>query len=86
MLEVVFWVFFFDVSINIILQNFGFGFYDGVVGFVKKLFDGVKKDGVGGFLKGVGQGIMGFVVKFGSGNFFFFDGKSCDVLIIVDLF
>ena len=53
--------------------------------FVKKPLDGAKKDGAGGFLKGVGQGTMGLVAKPGSGNPPLLDGKSCDASTIADL-
>ena len=47
-------------------REFGFGFYDGLTGLVTQPWKGAKKEGVGGFMKGVGKGIGGFVPKQGA--------------------
>ena len=44
-------------------KEFGFGLYDGISGLVTQPIDGAKKGGIAGFLKGVGKGIAGVVIK-----------------------
>ncbi|KAI9792626.1 MAG: hypothetical protein M1835_007759 [Candelina submexicana] len=44
-------------------KEFGFGLYDGISGMVTQPVDGAKKEGFLGFLKGVGKGIGGVVIK-----------------------
>lgn len=44
-------------------KEFVFGIYDGWTGVVKQPFKGAKKDGTLGFVKGVGMGLTGFVLK-----------------------
>jgi hypothetical protein len=41
-----------------IVQEFGFGLYDGITGIVTDPYKGAKKEGAAGFVKGVGQGIF----------------------------
>lgn len=41
----------------------GRGIFDGVTGVVTSPFEGAKHDGASGFVKGVGQGIVGLLVK-----------------------
>ncbi|KAM0583636.1 hypothetical protein ACHAQF_008401 [Verticillium nonalfalfae] len=50
-------------------QNFGYGMYDGITGLVTRPMEGAKQGGTMGFLKGVGQGSIGFIAKPGSGKF-----------------
>lgn len=44
-------------------KEFGYGWYDGVTGLVTHPLNGARKDGAGGFLKGIGKGLGGFVTK-----------------------
>lgn len=44
-------------------KEFVFGIYDGWTGVVKQPYKGAKKDGTLGFVKGVGMGLTGFVLK-----------------------
>ncbi len=37
--------------------------YDGIAGLVTQPFEGAKKEGVAGFLKGFGKGIGGVMLK-----------------------
>lgn len=50
------------------MQEFGFGFYDGISGLVTQPLEGAKKDGVAGLIKGFGKGIGGVVLKPGAGK------------------
>lgn len=50
------------------LQEFGLGFYDGISGLVTQPFEGAKKQGVAGLIKGFGKGIGGVVLKPGAGK------------------
>ena len=52
------------------MQEFGFGFYDGISGLVTQPLDGAKKEGVAGLIKGFGKGIGGVVLKPGAGKHF----------------
>jgi hypothetical protein len=45
-------------SILTIMQEFGYGLYDGITGIVTDPYKGAKKEGGIGFVKGVGRGIM----------------------------
>lgn len=45
------------------------GVYDGITGVVTQPIQGAKKDGLSGFTKGVGMGIMGLLVKPSAGKF-----------------
>ncbi|RDW65951.1 hypothetical protein BP6252_09586 [Coleophoma cylindrospora] len=49
--------------------EFAFGWYDGVTGLVTQPWKGAQKEGTGGFLKGLGKGIGGFVTKPGAALF-----------------
>ncbi|KAL9072485.1 MAG: hypothetical protein Q9157_005069 [Trypethelium eluteriae] len=49
------------------MQELGYGFYDGITGLVKQPAAGAKKEGAAGFLKGVGKGLGGFLLKPGAG-------------------
>lgn len=44
-------------------QEFGYGIYDGVSGLFTQPINGAKQEGVGGFIKGFGKGIGGFLLK-----------------------
>ena len=50
-------------------KEFGFGMYDGVTGLVTQPWKGARKDGASGFLKGIGKGMGGFVIKPGAALF-----------------
>ena len=50
-------------------QEFGYGFYDGISGLVTQPFEGAKKEGIAGLIKGFGKGIGGVVLKPGAGRF-----------------
>ena len=43
------------------------GVFDGVTGIVRKPVEGAKQEGVGGFFKGVGKGLVGVVTRPASG-------------------
>jgi hypothetical protein len=44
-------------------KGFGYGLYDGLTGLVTQPYNGARKEGAVGFLKGVGKGIGGVVFK-----------------------
>jgi hypothetical protein len=44
-------------------KEFGMGLFDGISGLVTQPVNGAKQGGAGGFLKGIGKGIAGVVVK-----------------------
>lgn len=44
-------------------KEFGFGWYDGVTGLVTQPWNGARKEGAGGFVKGIGKGVAGFATK-----------------------
>ncbi|KAM5361341.1 hypothetical protein ACJA88_014500 [Fusarium oxysporum] len=44
-------------------KEFGFGWYDGVTGLFTQPWKGAQKDGAGGFVKGIGKGVGGFLIK-----------------------
>ncbi|KAJ4066652.1 hypothetical protein NW756_010163 [Fusarium oxysporum] len=44
-------------------KEFGFGWYDGVTGLFTQPWKGAQKDGAGGFFKGIGKGVGGFLIK-----------------------
>ena len=50
-------------------KEFGFGLYDGITGLVTQPIRGAKKEGAAGFIKGVGKGIGGVVLKTQAGAF-----------------
>ena len=53
---------------DLVLKEFGFGFYDGISGLVTQPLDGAKKEGFSGFAKGFGKGIGGLVLKPAAGE------------------
>lgn len=66
------------------MQEFGFGFYDGISGLVTQPLEGAKKEGMAGFVKGFGKGIGGVVLKPGAGEDVFEAPPS--QLLILQLF
>ncbi|KAF2219485.1 hypothetical protein BDZ85DRAFT_322273 [Elsinoe ampelina] len=44
-------------------KEFGFGMYDGITGIITQPLQGAKKEGAVGFIKGIGKGIGGIVLK-----------------------
>ncbi|KAL9596671.1 MAG: hypothetical protein Q9219_005630 [cf. Caloplaca sp. 3 TL-2023] len=44
-------------------KEFGYGMYDGVSGIFTQPIRGAKQEGVGGFIKGIGKGIGGLLLK-----------------------
>ncbi|KAI9703540.1 MAG: hypothetical protein M1820_005844 [Bogoriella megaspora] len=50
-------------------KEFGYGLYDGITGLVTQPISGAKKEGAAGFLKGVGKGIGGIMLKPSAGAF-----------------
>ncbi|PNS21582.1 Sterol 3-beta-glucosyltransferase [Sphaceloma murrayae] len=44
-------------------KEFGFGMYDGITGIFTQPVSGAKKEGAAGFIKGIGKGIGGIVLK-----------------------
>ena len=44
-------------------EEFTFGIYDGITGLITQPYQGAKKGGAVGFVKGMGRGIGGFVLK-----------------------
>ncbi|XP_022649179.1 vacuolar protein sorting-associated protein 13-like isoform X3 [Varroa destructor] len=55
------------------------GFYDGVTGVVTKPLEGAREDGVTGFMKGMGKGIIGVVARPASGVVDFASGTFASV-------
>ncbi|CAG8958393.1 hypothetical protein HYFRA_00011070 [Hymenoscyphus fraxineus] len=47
-------------------KEFGYGFYDGITGLVTQPIRGAEKEGVAGFVKGIGKGIGGVILKPGA--------------------
>ncbi|KAK4503548.1 hypothetical protein PRZ48_004463 [Zasmidium cellare] len=50
-------------------KEFGLGFYDGITGLVTQPMKGAMKEGGAGFVKGIGKGIGGLVLKPGAAIF-----------------
>jgi hypothetical protein len=50
-------------------KEFGLGMYDGITGLVTQPMRGAKKEGAAGFVKGIGKGIGGVVLKPGAAFF-----------------
>ncbi|TQW00255.1 glycosyltransferase family 28 N-terminal domain-containing protein [Cordyceps javanica] len=44
-------------------KEFGLGWYDGITGLATMPWKGAQKEGAGGFVKGVGKGMAGFIAK-----------------------
>jgi hypothetical protein len=49
-------------------KGLGLGLYDGISGLVTQPIRGAKEDGTAGFLKGIGKGLGGVVLKGGAGT------------------
>jgi uncharacterized protein YgfB (UPF0149 family) len=47
-------------------KEFGYGWYDGVTGMVTQPWKGAQKEGVAGFVKGIGKGVGGIIAKPGA--------------------
>jgi UDP:flavonoid glycosyltransferase YjiC (YdhE family) len=56
----------FRSGVKAVGREFGFGFYDGITGLVTQPWKGAQQRGASGFVKGVGKGIGGFIVKPGA--------------------
>lgn len=50
-------------GIKVAGRELGFGFFDGIAGPITQPIRGAGKEGAGGFVKGVGKGIGGLIVK-----------------------
>ena len=50
-------------------KEFGFGMYDGITGLVTQPMKGAQKEGAAGFVKGIGKGIGGIMLKPGAAIF-----------------
>lgn len=55
---------------DVTLKGFGYGLYDGISGLVTQPVDGARSEGVVGFVKGVGKGLSGVVLKPSAGKLF----------------
>ncbi|KAJ6786514.1 hypothetical protein PWT90_09429 [Aphanocladium album] len=53
----------FKSGVRAVGKEFGLGWYDGITGLVTQPWKGAQKDGAGGFLKGIGKGMAGFIAK-----------------------
>ncbi|KAF2454706.1 hypothetical protein BDY21DRAFT_352518 [Lineolata rhizophorae] len=49
------------------VKELGYGFFDGITGVFVQPYQGAKKEGAEGFVKGIGRGIAGAAVKPGAG-------------------
>ena len=56
----------FRSGVKAVGREFSFGFYDGVTGLITQPWKGAQQSGASGFVKGVGKGIGGFIVKPGA--------------------
>lgn len=57
-----------DVMAEHTTQGFGFGIFDGVKDFFVEPYNGARKEGPLGFLKGVGKGIGSIATKPAAGT------------------
>lgn len=55
-------------NVQIELQNFGVGFYEGITGLVSKPIEGAKQEGTLGLIKGIGKGSVELMTKPGNGK------------------
>lgn len=53
----------FQSGVRVATKEFGLGMYDGITGLVTQPLKGAAKDGPAGFIKGIGKGIGGIVLK-----------------------
>lgn len=56
-------------GLKVATKEFGLGMYDGITGLVSQPIKGAAKEGGAGFLKGIGKGIGGIVLKPGAAIF-----------------
>ncbi|KAL3431045.1 hypothetical protein BDV09DRAFT_9509 [Aspergillus tetrazonus] len=56
----------FKSGVRAVGREFSYGWYDGVTGLVTQPWKGARKGGAGGFIKGIGKGIGGFIAKPGA--------------------
>jgi hypothetical protein len=59
----------FETGLKVAGKEFGLGFYDGISGLVTQPLRGAQKEGGMGFMKGVGKGIGGLLLKPAAGKF-----------------
>ncbi|KAK4555729.1 hypothetical protein LTR86_006949 [Recurvomyces mirabilis] len=59
----------FKSGVKAATKEFGYGMFDGITGLVSQPLRGAQKEGVSGFVKGVGKGIGGVVLKPGAAVF-----------------
>lgn len=55
------------IELTNLSKEFGMGFWNGISGLVTQPLKGAQKEGGAGFIKGIGRGIAGVVVKPGAG-------------------
>ncbi|KAK7520486.1 uncharacterized protein IWZ02DRAFT_265520 [Phyllosticta citriasiana] len=53
----------FSSGLKVAGREFGQGLYEGFTGIVTEPYKGAKEDGVGGFVKGIGKGMVGIAMK-----------------------
>ena len=53
----------FKSGVRVATKEFGLGMYDGITGLVTQPFKGAMKEGPAGFVKGIGKGIGGIMLK-----------------------
>jgi hypothetical protein len=58
----------FESGLKVAGKEFGLGFYDGISGLVTQPLRGAQKEGGMGFLKGLGKGFGGLVLKPAAGK------------------
>lgn len=59
----------FSSGLKVAGREFGQGLYEGFTGLVTEPYKGAKEDGVGGFVKGIGKGMVGIAMKPQAGKF-----------------
>lgn len=52
-----------SLGLTRLIQEFGVGLAEGISGIITQPLEGARKDGAGGFLKGIGKGIAGIALK-----------------------
>jgi len=53
----------FQSGLKVATKEVGYGLYDGITGLVTQPFNGARKEGAAGFIKGIGKGIGGIILK-----------------------
>ncbi|KAK8162402.1 hypothetical protein IWX90DRAFT_435371 [Phyllosticta citrichinensis] len=53
----------FSSGLKVAGREFGQGLYEGFTGILTEPYKGAKEDGVGGFVKGIGKGMVGIAMK-----------------------